>query len=204
MSDMQTMRDMLQEAMALIETVVTTRYDPRKVADLNRRAYALMSQQNEPAPAQDDLLDGITWQADPYEANVYRMLRGNNWVAHIRMNGEMLIERHAAMLNAMLAAQPAQTEQQPLAWLIDWPEEPELGHYFSDEPNEHARSRPLYAAPIAQTAPQPEQSGLVLMPQEATPEIVAAMKRELDKAPTWYCRYSAAYRAALSAQGGEA
>ncbi|MBF6615564.1 MAG: hypothetical protein ITG07_02450 [Candidimonas sp.] len=42
MSDMQTMRDMLQEAMALIETVVTTRYDPRKVADLNRRAYALM------------------------------------------------------------------------------------------------------------------------------------------------------------------
>ena len=64
--------------------------------------------QAEPAPAQNDLLDGITWQADPYEANVYRMLRGNNWVAHIRMNGEMLIERHAAMLNAMLAAQPAQ------------------------------------------------------------------------------------------------
>jgi len=54
---------------------------------------------------------------------------------------------------AELLTRPAQTEQQPLAWLIDWPEEPELGHYFSDEPNEHARSRPLYAATIAQTAP---------------------------------------------------
>lgn len=69
-----------------------------------------------------------------------------------------------------------------------------------------SRFWPLYgvsmlAFPIAQTAPQLEQSGLVLMPKEATPEIVAAMKRELDKAPTWYCRYSAAYRAALSAQG---
>lgn len=58
-----------------------------------------------------------------------------------------------------------------------------------------------WQARAEQTAPQPEQSGLVLMPKEATPEIVTAMKRELDKAPTWYCRYSAAYRAAQSAQG---
>lgn len=50
----------------------------------------------------------------------------------------------------------AQTEQQPLAWLIDWPEEPELGHYFSDEPNEHARSRPLYATPVAQATQRGE------------------------------------------------
>jgi hypothetical protein len=62
---------------------------------------------------------------------------------------------HATDLRA-IATRPAQTEQQPVAWLIDWPEEPELGHYFSDEPNEHARSRPLYAAPIAQTDQQPD------------------------------------------------
>lgn len=66
---------------------------------------------------------------------------------------------------------PAQDERQPLAWLIDWPEEPELGHYFSDEPNEHARSRPLYAAPTAQTAPQPVSSALA--------DVVAERRRQI-------------------------
>lgn len=44
-----------------------------------------------------------------------------------------------------------------------------------------------------------EQSGLVLMPKEPTDSIVAAMKRELDKSPALWCRYSGAYRAAIRA-----
>ena len=50
---------------------------------------------------------------------------------------------------ALLAAAPAHqaVRQEPVAWLIDWPDEPELGYYFSDEQNEHARSRPLYTTP---------------------------------------------------------
>jgi len=35
----------------------------------------------------------------------------------------------------------------PVAWMIDWPDEPELGHYFGEEPNSGARSMPLYASP---------------------------------------------------------
>lgn len=46
-----------------------------------------------------------------------------------------------------LPGQQAPAEQEPVAWLVDWPDEPELGHYFSEEPNENARSKPLYTAP---------------------------------------------------------
>ncbi len=47
-------------------------------------------------------------------------------------------------LAEMIAQASAAPEQEPVAWVIDWPEEPELGHYFSDESNPTARSRPLY------------------------------------------------------------
>lgn len=40
----------------------------------------------------------------------------------------------------------------PVAWMIDWPDEPELGHYFGEEPNSSARSVPLFAAPDASAA----------------------------------------------------
>jgi len=74
-------------------------------------------------------------------------------------------ERLVGMADRLVRAAPiAQTEQQPVAWLIDWPEDPELGHYFSGVPNEHARSRPLYTDPIAQTAPD----GWQLVPMEPT------------------------------------
>ena len=36
---------------------------------------------------------------------------------------------------------------EPLAWLIDWPDEPELGSYFSEATSENGRSRPLYLHP---------------------------------------------------------
>lgn len=35
---------------------------------------------------------------------------------------------------------------EPAAYLIDWPDEPELGHYFSESPTETGRCRPLYLA----------------------------------------------------------
>lgn len=43
----------------------------------------------------------------------------------------------------------------PVAWMIDWPDEPELGHYFGEEPNPSGRSVPLYAAPVAPAAVAP-------------------------------------------------
>lgn len=37
-------------------------------------------------------------------------------------------------------------QQEPVAWMIDWPDEPELGHYFAEAPSEAGRSRPLYTS----------------------------------------------------------
>ena len=52
--------------------------------------------------------------------------------------------------DALLAAAGKEAVKgEPLAWLIDWPDEPDLGHYFGEEPNEFARSIPLYTAPTA-------------------------------------------------------
>ena len=33
-----------------------------------------------------------------------------------------------------------------MAWIIDWPNEPDLGHYFSEEKTDAGRCRPLYTA----------------------------------------------------------
>jgi len=48
----------------------------------------------------------------------------------------------------------AAQETQPVAWLIDWPDEPELGHYFAEEPSELRRSMPLYTAAPAKPTEQ--------------------------------------------------
>ena len=44
-------------------------------------------------------------------------------------------------------------EPEPVAYLIDWPDEPEFGHCLSEEPNDSGRSRPLYTAPTPAEAP---------------------------------------------------
>lgn len=47
------------------------------------------------------------------------------------------------------AAAPV-ADGEPVGWIIDWPDEPELGHYFGDSPaGADSRSRPLYTAPPA-------------------------------------------------------
>ena len=45
-----------------------------------------------------------------------------------------------------LADEQAQAVE-PVAYLIDWPDEPELGHYFSESATESGRSTPLYTHP---------------------------------------------------------
>lgn len=51
-------------------------------------------------------LDGITLHAEG-EANCYRLMRGGNWLAAIRMNGELLVWDQEQLLNAMLQGQQA-------------------------------------------------------------------------------------------------
>jgi hypothetical protein len=53
-----------------------------------------------------------------------------------------------ALAEAIIAKFPhLQGEAVPVAWLIDWPDEPDLGHYFAEEPSINARSQPLYTHP---------------------------------------------------------
>ena len=60
-------------------------------------------------------LEGITLQAEG-EANCYRMMRGGNWLASIRMNGELLVWDQEAILNAMLSSgKPAADPVQDIA-----------------------------------------------------------------------------------------
>ena len=81
---------------------------------------------------------------EPYTlAEVKAKIASNDYSA------EMLLQ-HAMLLldSAPLSANAGE----PAAYLIDWPDEPELEHYFSESPTETGRCRPLYLAapPTAQ------------------------------------------------------
>lgn len=64
-------------------------------------------------------LDGITWHAQG-EANFYRLMRGNNWVAVVHLNGEMLVWEQEQLLNAMFQGQQpvAIPDKKPLPELM--------------------------------------------------------------------------------------
>ena len=46
-----------------------------------------------------------------------------------------------------VASVAANAGSEPVAWRIDWPDEPELGHYFSEAPTDSGRCQPLYTHP---------------------------------------------------------
>lgn len=101
----------------------------------------------EPAPAQDELRKRF----DEIEDEV---ARGKHTAASV----------FTQMRTAAMYIRPAQTEQQPVAE-VAWPDEPgrrggfsQLGHY--DTPRLPVGTK-LYAAPIAQTAPQPVDRDLI-------------------------------------------
>ncbi|AZR94999.1 hypothetical protein BBB39_15435 [Bordetella trematum] len=63
-----------------------------------------------------------------------------------------------AAARAALASAPVAGEAQPVAWFIDWPDEPELGHYIAESPADSGRSRPLIFADASpqESTPVPE------------------------------------------------
>lgn len=74
------------------------------------------------------------------------------------------------------AASIAANAGEPAAYLIDWPDEPELGHYFSESPTETGRCRPLYLA----APPTAQAEGWKLVPIEPTPAMLAAVVTSMD------------------------
>ena len=61
-----------------------------------------------------------------------------------------------AELDALKAWKEEVEKQEPLAWLIDWADEPDLGHYFSESAvdEDSGRSRPLFLHPVPASVPE--------------------------------------------------
>lgn len=68
--------------------------------------------------------------------------------------------------DALRAELDALKSQEPVAWLIDWADEPDLGHYFSESAvdEDSGRSRPLFLHPVPASVPE----GWQLVPIEPT------------------------------------
>ena len=74
---------------------------------------------------------------------------------------------------------------QPAAWLIDWPEEPELGHYFGEEPTENGRSRPLFleehvAGPLREALSECATAVGAGVSSDCSVEFLRQVPREVD------------------------
>lgn len=108
------------------------------------------------APAPVDGRNPLQAYADSYR-QMARMGDGKVHCLSVAADIENNMIKHAA---------PAPVVRDAVAWLIDWPDEPELGHYLGEDRNENARSRPLYLHPSpADTAP-PARHGDALTAQE--------------------------------------
>lgn len=80
--------------------------------------------------------------------------------------------RLCAQCDALRAELDALKSQEPVAWLIDWADEPDLGHYFSESAvdEDSGRSRPLFLHPVPASVPE----GWQLVPIEPTQEMLDA------------------------------
>ncbi|CAB3857521.1 hypothetical protein LMG3410_02106 [Achromobacter aegrifaciens] len=87
------------------------------------------------------------------------------WIGlHGEENGVTLLIYEAHKALSQLRA-PVAGEAQPVAWFIDWPDEPQLGHYIAESPADYGRSRPLVfadAAAQASEAVRPDADALDL------------------------------------------
>ncbi|WP_394060597.1 hypothetical protein [Alcaligenes sp. WGS1538] len=65
------------------------------------------------------------------------------------------------------AGQPA-ANAEPVAWFIDWPDEPDLGHYLAESPVDGARSRALVFHDTAPVAAQAQQKKIKALESEVS------------------------------------
>lgn len=84
--------------------------------------------------------------------------------------------RVVQLVDAGHASAAANAGSEPVAWRIDWPDEPELGHYFSEAPTDSGRCQPLYLHPY----PPEGMAGWKLVPIEPTPAMLAAVVTSMD------------------------
>ena len=66
---------------------------------------------------------------------------------------------------------------EPVAYLINWPDEPELGNYFAESPTETGRCRPLYLA----APPTAQAEGWMATAQHQTYRCKIKSRKQIDK-----------------------
>ncbi len=129
----------------------------------------------EPAPAQDDreFVGVERYRVEPTGRGFWPFcVRAGDGTREIFIGHRKACERVAAELatafedGRFVATRPAQTEQQPIGWITEDYLTDKSATTYSPEVADRWRAKgwpvsEIYAAPIAQTAPQPEQSGLV-------------------------------------------
>ncbi|WP_250519514.1 hypothetical protein [Caballeronia sp. NCTM1] len=82
-----------------------------------------------------------------YFLEAWEMNGVGNTVAKVQDGPGTVVTITVDDLRALLAAGASEGQAEPVAWLIDWPDEPDLGHYFAEAPVDplYGRSIPLYA-----------------------------------------------------------
>lgn len=177
------------------------------VAQLIAEMRAALSQQAEPAPAQDERAIDT--------APLLNFIFSEYGSPEMASNLPDDVVRVVRALEA--GTRPAQTEQQPVSWQFYqdgkwWNGDDRIKDHRKNTEAAGIPVRDLYAAPIAQTAPQPEQSGRnEYMPLELI-GILQRYKRDLelrtfldndegDYQLRWTAKEIARVSAALSAQG---
>lgn len=150
-AELEKLRGLLREALDMLEEQTLHIDAPMLPAgeELLNRIRAALSQQAEPAPAQDERSCYVCHQCsaetpapEPYKLYVVCQKCGAS----------------TAATAAQALARPAQTEQKPVAWQRWAGEYHEVANerLTDDQIARGWSERPLYAAPIAQTAPQSE------------------------------------------------
>lgn len=157
--------------------------NPHAIYVASEAALSQQAEPVEPAPAQDERSPEQLLPTADIEA-----IACNVHGECSRLPGSTF---QNAAYNAILyalerIARPAQTEQQPVCWASSTAlAKLQNGRnnspcVLTDGPAEF-NDTPLYAAPIAQTAPQPEQSGLVEAERDQLRAEVEGLRKDADR-----------------------
>ncbi|WP_315383365.1 hypothetical protein [Microvirgula aerodenitrificans] len=112
---------------------------------------------------------------DDYLTRVAEAVR-DAMVASTRQFGTVPGIENTIDIHAVIASVP---RPEPVAWIIDWPEAPELGHYLAEEPSPAGRSRGLYAEPVA------AQSAVPVIPAEKFPPLDQSWSANTEYIAGW-------------------
>lgn len=124
--------------------------DSFDIADRDAQIMAVLKNE-QPAPSPADERAALLWTAATLQEIVSGRWNGAKESDKVSIGSvtktvaQVLDMADVALGRAASATETGAEGAKPIAWLIDWPEEPDLGHYFAEEPCDpvYGRSRAL-------------------------------------------------------------